>query len=174
MNFATLILAPNQAAARAFDFAQPVFALALRWYVSWQFLKSGLLKLQSWEQTLWLFENEYRTPLLPPMAAAVLGVLGELVFPILLIVGLASRLSAAGLFAVNAGLFLPAYLGPDDGARLRMLRLARAAAIALPAVALLYEGLAARAADKRLARTGRVLLWSGVIVCGRMITFYTR
>ena len=102
MNFATLILAPNQAAARAFDFAQPVFALALRWYVSWQFLKSGLLKLQSWEQTLWLFENEYRTPLLPPMAAAVLGVLGELVFPILLIVGLASRLSAAGLFAVNA------------------------------------------------------------------------
>src|SRR5439155_12060618 len=67
-----------------------------------------------------------------------------------------------GLFTVNADLFLPAYLGPADGVRLRMLRLARAAAIALPAVALLYEGLAARAANNRLARTGRVLLWSGV------------
>ncbi len=102
MSLVTRILAPDHFAARAFDLAQPLFALALRWYVSWQFLKSGLLKLQSWEQTLWLFENEYRTPILPPVAAAVLGVFGELVFPILLIVGLASRLSAAGLFAVNA------------------------------------------------------------------------
>ncbi|HEU4531692.1 MAG TPA: DoxX family protein [Steroidobacteraceae bacterium] len=102
MSLAARILAPNHAVGRAFDLAQPLFALALRWYVSWQFLKSGLLKVQSWDQTLWLFENEYRTPLLPPTAAAVLGVFGELVFPILLIVGFASRLSAAGLFAVNA------------------------------------------------------------------------
>ena len=102
MSIVTRSLAPDHVAARAFDLAQPLFALALRWYVSWQFLKSGLLKVQSWEQTLWLFENEYRTPILPPFAAAVLGVFGELVFPILLIVGFASRLSAAGLFAVNA------------------------------------------------------------------------
>jgi hypothetical protein len=67
-----------------------------------------------------------------------------------------------GLFTVNPHLFLPAYLGPADGVRLRMLRLARAAAIALPAVALLYESLAARAANDRLVRTGRVLLWCGV------------
>src|SRR5437773_2606112 len=49
---------------------------------------------------------------------------------------------AMGLFAADPGRFLPASLGPDDGVRLRMLRLARAAALALPAVALLYEGLA--------------------------------
>jgi hypothetical protein len=67
-----------------------------------------------------------------------------------------------GLFTLNEDMFLPAYLGPADGVRLRMLRLARAAAIALPAVALLYESLAARAANDRLARTGRVLLWCGV------------
>ncbi len=70
--------------------------------------------------------------------------------------------AAMGLFAVNPELFLPAYLGPADGVRLRMLRLARAAAIALPAVTLLYEGLAARAANDRLVRVGRVLLWCGV------------
>jgi putative oxidoreductase len=49
-----------------------------------------------------LFQNEYQVPVLPPYAAAVAGTAGELVFPVLLIVGLAGRLSAAGLFAVNA------------------------------------------------------------------------
>lgn len=102
MNALTKMLMPNLLAARVLNLAQPPFALVLRWYVSWQFLKSGWLKLASWDTTLWLFENEYRTPLLPPMTAAVLGVFGELVFPILLIAGFASRLSAVGLFAVNA------------------------------------------------------------------------
>lgn len=102
MSALTKMLIPNLLAARALNLAQPLFALLLRWYVSWQFLKSGWLKLTSWDTTLWLFENEYRTPLLPPMTAAVLGVFGELVFPILLIVGFASRLSVVGLFAVNA------------------------------------------------------------------------
>jgi uncharacterized membrane protein YphA (DoxX/SURF4 family) len=36
-----------------------------------------------------------------PAVAAVAGTTGELVFPLLLFVGLASRLSALGLFAVN-------------------------------------------------------------------------
>ncbi len=74
----------------------------VRVYVSWVFLKSGWLKLSDWSQTVALFESEYRVPLLPPHAAAVAGTAGELVFPVLLIVGLAGRLSALGLFAVNA------------------------------------------------------------------------
>lgn len=102
MSALTKLLAPNLIAARALNPLQPILALALRWYVSWQFLKAGWLKLNSWDQTLWLFENEYRTPLLPPSAAAMLGTLGELLFPMLLIVGFASRLGALGLFAVNA------------------------------------------------------------------------
>ncbi len=79
-----------------------VFALVTRVYVSWVFLKSGYLKLASWDSTLALFEYEYRVPLLPPYAAAVLGTAGELVFSMLLILGLCGRLSALGLFAVNA------------------------------------------------------------------------
>ncbi len=102
MSALTKLLAPNLLAARALNFVQPLFALLLRGYVSWQFLKSGWLKVTTWDTTLWLFENEYRTPFLPPMTAAVLGVFGELVFPTLLIAGFASRLSAVGLFAVNA------------------------------------------------------------------------
>ncbi len=66
------------------------------------FLKSGWLKLSDWGQTVSLFESEYRVPLLPPHAAAVAGTCGELLFPIFVILGLAGRLSAIGLFAVNA------------------------------------------------------------------------
>ena len=89
-------------AARLLNPLQSVFALGTRLYVSWQFLKSGYLKVTSWDSTLYLFENEYHTPLLSPHVAAVAGSFGELFFPTLLVVGFMSRLSAIGLFAVNA------------------------------------------------------------------------
>jgi putative oxidoreductase len=79
-----------------------LLALGARWWVGWQFWISGRLKLESWESTLYLFRDEYRTPLLPPEVAAVAGTCGELAFPVLLFFGLAGRLGAAGLFAVNA------------------------------------------------------------------------
>ena len=79
-----------------------LFLLATRVWVSWEFLKSGWLKITSWQNTVFLFHNEYRVPVLPPTLAAVAGTAGELVFPVLLIAGIAGRLSAAGLFAVNA------------------------------------------------------------------------
>lgn len=91
----------NQHAAAALAPVQPLLLAALRIYVSWQFLKSGWLKLQDWETTRFLFEEEYRVPLLSPGIAAVLGTAGELVFPVLLIVGLMSRFAALGLSAVN-------------------------------------------------------------------------
>src|SRR5262245_4013024 len=81
---------------------ESLLLLATRLWVSWEFLKSGWLKITSWQNTVFLFHNEYRVPLLPPGLAAVAGTAGELVFPMLLIAGVAGRLSAAGLFAVNA------------------------------------------------------------------------
>jgi putative oxidoreductase len=76
--------------------------LATRWYVSWQFLKSGWLKLTGWETTIGLFTDEYHVPVLPPLLAAVVGTAGELFFPVLLVLGLFGRIGAVGLFAVNA------------------------------------------------------------------------
>lgn len=96
------ISAPDEFAARMLDPLRPLFALAARCYVSWQFLKSGWLKVTSWDQTIYLFANEYHTPVLSPHAAAVAGAFGELFFPTLLVLGLVGRLSAIGLFAVNA------------------------------------------------------------------------
>ena len=91
----------NQLAAAAAGPLQSLFLAALRLYVSWQFLKSGWLKLADWESTRFLFEEEYKVPLLSPGLAAVLGTAGEIVFPVLLIVGLLSRYVALGLSAVN-------------------------------------------------------------------------
>lgn len=91
-----------QVSSRALDSLYSPFALATRLYVSWVFLKSGWLKISAWDQTLSLFEDEYRVPLLAPHVAAVVGTFGELFFPIFVVLGLAGRLSAVGLFAVNA------------------------------------------------------------------------
>jgi putative oxidoreductase len=102
MSILEKIYAPDTFAARLLNPLQSLFALGARLYVSWQFLKSGYLKVTSWDSTIYLFENEYHTPLLSPHAAAVAGSFGELFFPTLLVLGLVSRLSAIGLFAVNA------------------------------------------------------------------------
>jgi len=77
------------------------FALATRLWVSWQFFKSGLLKVQDWDATLYLFREEYRVPFLSPALAAVAGTAGELVFPVLVALGFCTRLGALGLFLVN-------------------------------------------------------------------------
>jgi len=92
---------PTLLASALAHLAEP-FALATRVYVSWQFFKSGLLKIGSWESTLSLFQDEYKVPLLPPTLAAIAGTFGELFFPVFLILGLFGRVSALGLFAVNA------------------------------------------------------------------------
>lgn len=92
----------NAALAAGLDALQPLFALATRLWVAWQFLKSGLLKAQDWESTLFLFQEEYRVPLLSPGLAALAGTAGELVFPVLLGLGLFGRFAALGLSAVNA------------------------------------------------------------------------
>jgi putative oxidoreductase len=96
------LYAPNALAAKLLDPLQPLAALVARVYVSWQFWKSGYLKISSWDSTLGLFETEYHVPLLPPHVAAVVGTFGELFFPTLVILGLCGRLGAIGLFAVNA------------------------------------------------------------------------
>lgn len=86
---------------RVFDPLQPLFLLLTRWYVSWQFLKSGWLKVTSWDSTLELFKSEYHVPVLPPVAAAVSGAFGELFFSALIVVGLGGRIGPIGLFFVN-------------------------------------------------------------------------
>ena len=85
----------------AFNTVQPLLSLAGRIYVSWVFFASGLTKIADWETTLFLFEYEYHVPFLPVVLAAYLATLAELIVPVLLTTGLASRLSAIVLSIVN-------------------------------------------------------------------------
>ncbi|WP_286265718.1 DoxX family protein [Thalassotalea atypica] len=80
---------------------EPVALLAARFYVGWAFFASGLTKLRDWDSTLMLFEYEYQVPVLPFELAAYLGTAAEIILPLLLMAGLASRFSALGLFIVN-------------------------------------------------------------------------
>jgi len=88
-------------AADLADRLQPLLLLAARLYVSLIFFRAGLLKIADWSSTLVLFRETYKVPVLPPELAAYIGTFGELVFPVLIVLGLAGRLSAAGLFVVN-------------------------------------------------------------------------
>ena len=87
--------------ARVLDAASPLFDLLLRMWVGWQFFKSGLVKIQSWDGTLMLFEYEYEVPLLSPQVAAYSSTAAELVLPVFLALGLAGRLAALGLSILN-------------------------------------------------------------------------
>lgn len=88
--------------ARILDKLAPFFDLFVRLWVSWVFFKSGLSKIQSWDSTLMLFEYEYEVPLLPPRLAAYVGTGAELLLPLLVAIGLASRWSSLALFVFNA------------------------------------------------------------------------
>jgi len=81
--------------------AQDTLLLVLRGWIAWLFFKSGLLKYQSWETTLLLFEYEYAVPLLSPNVAAILGTFSELFLPPLLMLGLLARPVAFALLLVN-------------------------------------------------------------------------
>ena len=85
----------------ALDALQPLAALLARLYVAQVFFLSGLTKLRDWGTTVALFTDEYHVPWLSPQVAAALGTAGELVLPVLLVLGLGGRLSALGLFVVN-------------------------------------------------------------------------
>ena len=84
------------------EYLAPLLDFALRLYLADVFLKSGLTKIQNWDSTLYLFSDVYQVPLLPSDVAAYMAAGGELVLPVLLVLGLFGRFAAAGLFILNA------------------------------------------------------------------------
>jgi putative oxidoreductase len=83
------------------DRCQPAVALVIRLYVARVFFLSGLTKLNDWNITLALFENEYHVPFLSPAWAATLGTGAEIALPALLALGLGTRFTAVALFVFN-------------------------------------------------------------------------
>lgn len=104
-------------ALEAFPYA--VLALLARFSIAAVFWKSGQTKIEGFSidliqrqfelgmprlsaSAVELFREEYRLPLLPPDIAALLAALAEHIFPVLLLIGLATRLSALALLGMTA------------------------------------------------------------------------
>ncbi|MGB8834652.1 MAG: DoxX family protein [Candidatus Sulfotelmatobacter sp.] len=95
-----------QAAVRSADkFPSWLLGLIIRVGIADVFWRSGQTKVSGWhvtQSTVQLFRDEYKLPLLPPEIAANLASIQEHLFSVLLVIGLASRLSALGLLAMTA------------------------------------------------------------------------
>jgi len=75
-------------------------ALASVFWLSGRTKVDGLLTVNDTAYTL--FREDYKVPLLPPELAAHLATYAEHLLPLLLIVGLCTRLSALGLLGMTA------------------------------------------------------------------------
>jgi putative oxidoreductase len=83
-----------------------LLALAARFAIAGIFFLSGRTKVEGWlsvsENAIALFADEYKVPLLPPTLAAHLAAYAEHLFPVLLALGLFTRLSALALLGMTA------------------------------------------------------------------------
>jgi putative oxidoreductase len=82
-----------------------LLALAARFAIAGIFFLSGRTKVEGWltvsDTAIALFADEYKVPLLPPALAAHLATYAEHLFPILLVLGLFTRLSALALLGMT-------------------------------------------------------------------------
>lgn len=81
-----------------------VFSLLARLGIGVIFLRSGMLKLEGWDNgnTLALFQYEYQLPLISPQIAAPLAMAMELSMPMFLFAGLGTRFAALALLGMTA------------------------------------------------------------------------
>ncbi|MEM6602614.1 MAG: DoxX family protein [Pseudomonadota bacterium] len=84
--------------------------LYARFALAWPFYKSGLTKLTYFQNdqldTLYFLFEDYNVPFLPVKVAAWMGTFAELLFPILLIMGIFTRFSALGVIGLSFVIYL--------------------------------------------------------------------
>jgi putative oxidoreductase len=103
----TLIGAMEMIPYSVLGFGARIFPAAVFW-------ASGRTKVDGWtikESTFLLFREEFKLPLIDPVVAAYMATIAEHVFPILLLVGLASRFSALALLFMT--LVIEIFVFPD-------------------------------------------------------------
>ena len=78
-----------------------IYQIFFRVGLAFLFGYSGWNKLSRWDNTLKLFRDIYKVPLLPPELAAVLATSIEVTVPFLFLLGLGARLAAAATLAMT-------------------------------------------------------------------------
>src|SRR5258708_15687237 len=82
-------------------FPLALLQLAFRFSVASVFWHAGMTKIASWDTTIALFRDEYMVPVLPPQLAATMGATVELSCPVLLVLGLATRLATLPMLGMT-------------------------------------------------------------------------
>lgn len=93
---------------------QSFISLLARVVVALVFFQSARTKVEGFsikDSTFFLFEHEYALPIISPVLAAYMATIAEHVFPILLVIGLASRFSAAALLIMTLTIQIFVYPG---------------------------------------------------------------
>lgn len=91
-----------------------LISLVARLSIAGTFWRSGQTKVEGLHVTdtaVYLFETEYKLPFVDPWLAAHMSAIAEHLFPILLVIGLASRLSALALLGMT--LVIEIFVYPD-------------------------------------------------------------
>lgn len=99
---------------------QSFISLAARIFPAAVFWRSGQTKVEDFHVTdtaIALFRDEYRLPLTDPALAAYMAAFSEHFFPILLVIGLASRFAALALLIMTAviEIFVYPFAWPTHG-----------------------------------------------------------
>lgn len=91
-----------------------IVALIARVSIAAVFWRSGQTKVDGWhvtDATLFLFKDEYKLPLIDPTLAAYLATFAEHFFPVLLVLGFATRFAALALLIMT--LVIEIFVYPD-------------------------------------------------------------
>ena len=98
--------------ARLERFPLGILQFLFRFAIAAVFWNSGLTKIASWQTTIVLFRDEYKVPLLPADLAATLASAIELTCPVLLVIGLATRLATLPMLAMT--FVIAVFVYPED------------------------------------------------------------
>lgn len=94
---------------------ETVLLLAARLGIAAVFFQSGRTKVEGLltitYSTYYLFETDYKLPLVPPHLAAHMATYAEHLFPILLVLGLGTRFAALGLLGMTT--VIEVFVYPD-------------------------------------------------------------
>jgi len=107
---------PIRSATRALDllgrFPASLTQLVARIAPAIVFFKSGLTKIDNFDNTIDLFANTYNVPLIPPAIAAYMGTAVELAAPVALVLGLGARFGAAAMLGMT--LVIQTFVFPEN------------------------------------------------------------
>src|SRR6266436_5335945 len=82
-------------------FPLSILQFLFRFTIAAVFWHSGMTKIASWDTTIALFRDEYMVPILPPELAATLAATVELTCPVLLVLGVATRLATLPMLGMT-------------------------------------------------------------------------